>query len=53
MDAGSGAGKAVVGASVLHNFAKCTGIEVSGALDGVAQGVAGGLKEAQEAFAEG
>lgn len=53
IDCGSGTGKQVLGASVLHPWTKCAGIELVGCLDAVAQGALGVLQGEQENFADG
>lgn len=45
LDIGSGAGKACIGAALLHPFQKVVGIETMGSLDGLAQAALGKYKE--------
>lgn len=53
VDCGSGIGRQVLNASVLHSFSKLIGIEGLACLDGQAQEIAAKFKEAQAEFGEG
>lgn len=52
IDLGSGTGKQVASASVLHPWKKCVGIEILEKLDGIAQKNLEKFKEAREGFPE-